>query len=130
MFHNPARVILSADPQWVQIDLEQEALIDAVVVWHYFMQQRVVFDVIVQVSNDPEFETGVTTIFNNDISGETSALAGTTRGTDNAFVGTYHGRQLAANGARGRYVRLWSNGNSDNRMNEYIEVEVFGRPIQ
>lgn len=123
-------VIISPGPQWVQIDLEQEALVDAVVVWHYFMNDRVVNDVIIQVSNDPTFESGVTTIFNNAAEGDTTELAGVGSGTDPAFIGTYHGRQIAGNGARGQYVRLWSNGNSDNRMNEYIEVEVWGRPAQ
>jgi len=28
---------------------------------------------------------------------------------------------------KGRYVRLYSNGNTTNKMNHYIEVEVFGK---
>ena len=28
---------------------------------------------------------------------------------------------------KGRYVRLYSNGNTSNDTNHYIEVEVYGR---
>ena len=52
--------------QWVQIDLEAEAELAAIWMWHYHSQKRAYHDVIVQVSNDPEFATGVTTLFNND----------------------------------------------------------------
>jgi hypothetical protein len=31
-------------------------------------------------------------------------------------------------GTKGRYVRLWSNGNTSVDANHYIEVEVFGTP--
>ena len=116
-------VILSDKPQWVQIDLGASATIDAVVLWHYFKNDRVVFDVIVQVSDDPEFKTGVTTIFNND----TDNTCGQGAGTDKVYIGTYLGKQIAGKGAKGQYVRCWSNGSTDNKMNEYIEVEVWGR---
>ena len=31
-------------------------------------------------------------------------------------------------GAKGRYVRLYSNGNTTNDLNHYVEVEVYGLP--
>lgn len=117
-------VILTKGPQWIQIDLAKSQLVDAVVIWHYFKNDRVVNDVIVQLSDDPEFKTGVTTIFNNDVDN----TAGQGAGTDKAYIGTYHGKQIPGKGTKARYVRCWSNGNTDNKMNEYIEVEVWGRP--
>ncbi len=57
--------------QWVQIDLAKSANIYAVLVWHFHSQARVYRDVMVQVSDDPTFRSGVTTIFNNDFKGET-----------------------------------------------------------
>jgi len=33
-------------------------------------------------------------------------------------------------GARARYVRLYSRGNSANELNHYVEVEVFGRAVK
>jgi hypothetical protein len=116
-------VILSEGPQWVQIDLGASATVDGVVLWHYFKNDRVTFDVIVQVSDDPEFKTGVTTLFNSDVDNS----CGQGAGTDKAYIGTYLGKQIAGNGAKGKFVRCWSNGNTDNKMNEYIEVEVWGR---
>ena len=47
-------------PQWMQIDLGAPAELAAVWVWHYHSQKRAYHDVIVQVSNDPEFASGVT----------------------------------------------------------------------
>jgi len=112
--------------QWVQIDLEDTYFIDAVVFWHFFREDRVYHDVIVQVSNDENFETGVTTLFNNDHDNSSGLGAG----SDRAFIGTNRGKQVAGNGTEARYVRLYSNGNTDNDLNEYIEVQVFGRPLE
>ena len=49
------------------------------------------------------------------------------KGTDKAYVETNKGRVIDGKGAKGRYVRLYSNGNSSNEMNHYIEVEVWGK---
>ena len=111
-------VELGPGRQWVQIDLETNANIYAVMVWHYHAQTRVYFDVVVQVSNDPKFEIGVTTIF-DDTNGS---------GKDRAYLETYQGKLMDAKGVRGRYIRLYSNGNTTSKLNHYIEVEVFGKP--
>lgn len=111
-------VELDPGKQWVQIDLEKEADISAVIVWHFHSQERVYADVVVQVSNDPKFEKDVATIFNNSTDG----------GKDLPYIETYEGKLIDAKSAKGRYVRLYSKGNTTNRMNHYIEVEVFGKP--
>lgn len=110
--------------QWVQIDLEQSADIRAVWLWHFHSQRRAYHDVIVQVSDDPEFKNGVTTIYNNDYDGS----AGMGKGADHPYVESRFGLLVNAKGTKGRYVRLYSNGNTSNDMNHYIEVEVFGIP--
>jgi hypothetical protein len=112
--------------QWVQIDLEQRSEIYAVAVWHYHAQARAYHDVVVQLSDDPEFKQGVTTIFNNDH--DNSSKLG--RGSDPAYVETNRGRVIPANGKVARYVRLYSNGNTSDGLNHYIEVEVHGRPAK
>jgi len=114
--------------QWVQIDLEQSAEIHAVWVWHFHSQQRAYKSVIIQISDDPEFETGVTTIFNNDYEGTDSKEIGISKGRDRPYVETRYGLLVDAKGTKGRFVRLYSNGNTSNEMNHYIEVEVFGIP--
>ena len=38
------------------------------------------------------------------------------------------GKLIDAKGVKGRYVRLYSKGNTTNKLNHYIEVEVFGKP--
>lgn len=110
--------------QWVQIDLGASAKVAAVLVWHFHAQARVYHDVVVQVSDDPEFKSGVTTIFNNDIDNSSGLGAG----KDPAYIETNEGRLIEANGAKGRYVRLSSSGNTTDELNHYVEVEVFGQP--
>ncbi len=110
--------------QWVQIDLEKESDIYAICVWHYHSQKRVYFDVVVQISDDPKFEKNVTTVYNNDASNELGLGAG----KDRPYIETYFGKLIDVNGVKGRYVRLYSKGNTTNKMNHYIEVEVYGKP--
>lgn len=112
--------------QHVTIDLQGEYEIYGVRAWHYHKQPRVYFDVIVQISSDPDFITGVMTIFNNDMDNS----AGLGVGTDMHYVDTSFGEIFDARGLRGRYVRLYSNGNTANDLNHYIEVEVYGRPVE
>ncbi|MDG1242444.1 MAG: hypothetical protein P8R37_07565 [Opitutae bacterium] len=109
--------------QWVQIDLEAEAELAAIWVWHYHSQARAYHDVIVQVSNDPEFATGVTELFNNDY--DNSAEQG--KGSAKPYVDSRYGKLIDAKGTKAQYVRLYSNGNTANDMNHYIEVEVYGK---
>jgi hypothetical protein len=117
-------VELGPGKQWIQIDLENIADIYALMVWHFHSQERVYLDVVVQVSDDPKFETGVTTIYNNDSANELGLGAG----KDRPYIETYQGKLIDAKGVKGRYVRLYSKGNTTNKLNHYIEVEVFGKP--
>jgi hypothetical protein len=109
--------------QWVQIDLEDAYELYAIVFWHYHKTARVYFDVVVQVSNDPEFITDVTTLFNNDIDNS----LGLGVGTDAHFIDKAEGKLVDAKGTKARYVRLYSQGNNLNDYSHYIEVEVYGK---
>ena len=117
-------VELGPGKQWVQIDLARRSNIYAVLLWHFHSQPRVYRDVVVQVSDDPNFRSGVTTIFNNDIHNE----LGLGIGHERNYIETYQGKLIDAKGVAGRYVRLYSNGNTSNKLNHYIEVEVWGKP--
>jgi hypothetical protein len=108
--------------QWVQIDLEQEASLSAIWIWHFHSQKRAYTDVIVTVSNDPEFTDGGTILFNNDYDNS----AGFGKGNDYPYVESRFGKLVDAGGSSARYVRLYSAGNTSNDLNHYIEVEVFG----
>jgi hypothetical protein len=117
-------VELGPGKQWVQIDLARRVNIYAVLVWHFHSQARVYRDVVVQVSDDPTFRSGVMTVFNNDYSNNFGIGAG----KDLSYIETYQGKLIDAKGVAGRYVRLYSNGNTANKLNHYIEVEVWGKP--
>jgi hypothetical protein len=112
--------------QHVTIDLGGRHDIYALVVWHYHQQARVYTDVIVQVADDPDFITGVSTIFNNDHDNS----SGMGVGSDLNYVETSEGKLIDAKGVQGRYVRLFSNGNTANDLNHYIEVAVYGLPAE
>jgi hypothetical protein len=111
--------------QQVTIDLQGRYEIYAIVVWHYHLRPHVYQDVVVQVSDDPEFSDGVETVFNND----TDDSAGLGRGTDRLYIETNEGKLIDTQGVQGRYVRLYSNGNTAGDLNHYIEVQVYGRPV-
>ncbi len=115
-------VELGPAPQWVQIDLGAPYALHAILAWHYHTQARVYRDVIVQVSDDPTFQKGVTTIFNNDHD-NTSKLG---IGKEKEYIEVAEGRLFDPKGVKGRYVRLHSNGNSANDLTHYVEVEVYG----
>lgn len=116
---------LGPSKQWVQIDLGASNALHAILVWHYHSQARVYRDVIVQVSDDSDFLKGVTTIFNNDHDNS----SGLGIGKDKEYIEVAEGRLFDPKGVNARYVRLYSNGNTTNDLNHYVEVEVFGTPL-
>ncbi|MBT8036647.1 MAG: hypothetical protein KJO21_03790 [Verrucomicrobiae bacterium] len=110
--------------QWAQIDLEKSNPLYAILIWHFHSEKRVYHDVIVQVSDDPEFKSGVTTLYNNDYD-DSSGLG---KGSDRPYIESRFGLLVNGKGTKGRYVRLYSRGSTSNEMNHYTEVEVFGKP--
>jgi len=124
---NENMVTLRRGLQWVQIDLQGEYNLYAIVLWHDFSTAVVYRDVIVQVSDDPEFETGVHTLFNNDQSNRSGLGAGTDREYfENPLTG--EGKLVDAKGIKARYVRCYSHGSTDSAWNTYIEIEAYGLP--
>ena len=88
-------------------------------------------DVVVQVADDPDFIEDVKTVFNNDFDNS----SGLGIGKQLEYIDDYRGKLIDAKDAKGepvkgRYVRLYSKGNTSNDMNHYIEVEVFGKPAK
>lgn len=108
--------------QWVQIDLGKRSVIHAVYLWHFFAEARSYRDVLVQVADDAACTQNVHTIYNNDQ--DNSLRLGI--GRDRAYIETHYGKLIDAKGVKGRYVRLYSSGNTANDANHYVEVEVFG----
>jgi hypothetical protein len=84
--------------------------------WHFHSQERVYSDVKVETSNDPKFITGVTTVYDNSPGGPNLQ-----------YIESYKGKLIDLKGNKARYIRCSSKGNTTNKMNHYIEVEVFGQ---
>ncbi len=114
---------LRAGSEWVQIDMGQRSTIYAVLVWHNHADARVYRDVIVQVSDDPDFLESQT-VFSNDYDNS----SGLGIGFDMGYVETSEGKLIDCKGVEARYVRLYTKGNHIDDKNHYTEVEVFGGP--
>ncbi len=114
--------------QYVTVDLGAEYNIYAILVWHYHKEARVYFDVVARVADDPDFITNAKTVFNNDIDNS----AGLGVGKDMHYVETNEGKliDVLSQGIKARYVRLYSNGNTSNDLNHYIEIAVYGKPVE
>jgi hypothetical protein len=112
--------------QWVQVDLGEPFKIYAVAVWHDHRYIQLFKSVIVQVSDDPDFKTGVTTLYNNDADNS----SGLGIGTDRQYFETRYGRIIDGKGVTGRYVRSYTKGSSQSAINVHQEVEVFALPAK
>ncbi len=119
-------VELHRKTQWIQIDLEKEYEIYVIMVWHAHNTPQLYHDVVVQVSNDPDFLNNVSTVYNNDW--ENSSGLGV--GKDKEYFENYEGRLMDAKGVKGRYVRLYSKGSTYSALNRYTEVEVWALPAK
>lgn len=128
-YENDYLTELGSGPQWIQIDLGQPSEIYAVIVWHFHQGDRVYFDFAVRTADDTDFKTNVTTLYNNDYDNS----SGIGIGNDKEYIEKAEGRLVPAfkNGKAtiGRFVRLYSNGNTTDQANHYVEVEVWGKPI-
>ncbi|HEY3856494.1 MAG TPA: hypothetical protein VGO67_19085 [Verrucomicrobiae bacterium] len=119
-------VLLRKGVQWIQIDLGAPSEIYAIVIWHAHDTPKVYHGVIAQVADDAEFTQNVRTLFNND----QKNVDGLGEGTNREYFETNEGKLIEGKGTVARYVRLYSKGSTESRLNEYTEVEVYGRPAK
>ncbi len=117
-------VLMRKGLQWIQFDLGRPYELFAVALWHAHDTPKIYRSVIVQAADDEDFTDNVRTLFNNDIDNSSGLGAG----TDRQYFETFQGKTIDAKGTRARYVRLYSHGSTDSPMNEYTEVELYGRP--
>ena len=117
-------IFLRKGTQYIQMDLGSAHELFAIVLWHAHNTPKVYRDVIVQTADDADFKENVRTLFNNDQDNS----SGVAVGTDREYFETYEGRLIDAKGAKARYIRMYSKGSTESALNEYSEVEVYGRP--
>jgi hypothetical protein len=110
--------------QWVQVDLGRSYSICAIAIWHDHRYVQAMHDVIVQVSDDPEFKTAATTLFNNDADNS----SGLGVGLDREYFETSQGRIIDGKGVRARYVRGYTKGGTLSVLNAWEEIEVYALP--
>ncbi len=110
--------------QWVQVDLEKEYEIHAIVIWHDHRWIQVFRDVVIQISNDPDFTRDVVTVYNNDVDNS----SGLGIGKDKEYFETHEGRIIDCKGVRGRYVRAYTRGSNMSALNCIQEIEVYALP--
>ena len=119
-------VFLRKGTQCVEMDFGGPQEIFAVVVWHAHNMAKVYHDVIVQGTDGPDFSQNVRTLFNNDRDNS----SGLGVGTDREYFETYEGKLINAKGVKARYLRFYSRGSTESALNEYTEIEVYGRPAR
>jgi len=119
-------VEMRSGSQWIQVDLGAPHQIFAVAMWHDHRYVQITRDVILQISNDPEFKNDVHTVFNNDR--DDSSKQGV--GTDKEYFETKWGKVVPVDGVVGRYVRGWTKGTTLTALNCWQELEVYGLPAE
>ncbi|WP_127588437.1 discoidin domain-containing protein [Paenibacillus koleovorans] len=110
------------DIAYAQIDLGALKDVSQIKMWHYYTDGRTYKDVIVQLSQTPDFSSYVTTVFNNDQDNS----AGQGSGSDATYAETSAGKTLMFAPVTARYARFWLGGNSVNGYNHFVELQVFG----
>lgn len=119
-------IYLRKGTQWVQMDFGSPQQIFAVVIWHAHNATKVYHDVIVQTADDQDFLQNVKTIFNND----QDNTSGQGVGTDREYFETNEGKLIDTKGITTRFMRFYSKGSTESALNEYTEIEVYGRPAK
>jgi hypothetical protein len=119
-------IFLRKGTQYVQLDLGSPCEVFAIAIWHAHNTAKVYHDVIVQAADDADFTQGVRAIFNND--NDNSSGLGV--GTDREYFETNEGKLINAKGIKARYLRFYSKGSTESALNEYTEIEVYGRPAK
>ncbi len=117
-------IFMRKGTQYVQMDLGAANEVFAIVVWHAHNAPKVYRDVIVQAADDADFTQNVRTLYNNDQDNSSGLGAG----TDREYFETNEGRLINAKGVKARFLRFYSKGSTESALNEYTEIEVYGRP--
>lgn len=116
-------VLLRKGVQYVQFDLKQPSDLYAIVVWHAHDASKVYRCVVAQIADDAAFTRNVRTVFNNDKENK----AGLGVGADRQYFESYEGKLIPVKGQKAQFVRLYSRGSTESALNEYTEVEVWGK---
>jgi len=127
---------VATGPKWAQVDLGRAYDVERLNVRSDWGSSASVYryarDVVVQLSNDPDFASGVVTVFNND--GDNSSGLGV--GTDAEYLEPADGSGkdiYLSTPVNARYVRFWANGHIRvngqlNLVNTPIEIEAYADP--
>ena len=122
-----ACVEIGPDKQYVQIDLNTNAVIYAIRMWHYHSfvpDVDVPKDVVVQVASDSTFTNSVGTVFNCDADN----TLGLGQGNDMPFGTSKFGKTVYVNARPARFVRVYGRGSHLSPMTRFVEIEVDGVP--
>lgn len=119
-------VLLRKGVQNITFDLGKSAELYAIIIWHAHDSSKVYRSVVVQIADDAAFTKNVRTVFNND--NENKAEQGV--GTDKQYFEQHYGKRIVLKGDKAQFVRLWSRGSTESALNEYTEVEVWGKPAK
>jgi hypothetical protein len=126
--YSESYVEIGPGKQYVQIDLQTNATIYAIWVWHNYAWVPDVFvprDVVVQATTDATFTNTVYTVFNCD----KDNTLGFGKGSDMPFGTSKFGKLIHVNAVTGRFVRVYGRGDNQLEMSRFVEIEVHGLPV-
>jgi hypothetical protein len=119
-------IFLRRGTQYVQMDLGSPYELFAIVIWHAHNTAKVYHDVIVQTADDAGFTKNARIIFNNDQ--DNSSKLGI--GMEREYFETHQGKLIDPKGAKAQFIRFYTKGSTEGALNEYTEIEVYGRAVK
>lgn len=99
-------------PNWVQVDLRIENMIDTIKIWHYWGDGRIYHENKVALSR-----TG-------DFLGEEIIVFDTIK-KDSEYPETSAGKTISFRPVKARYIRAYINGSNVNQWNHWVELQAF-----
>jgi hypothetical protein len=99
-------------PQWVQIDLDDDYLIDTIKIWHYYADGRTYHDNKIALSDKGDFLGEEVVVFD-------------TNGDDEEYQETPEGKIINFEPVSARYIRAWVGGNTVNQWSHWVEIQAF-----
>ena len=103
------------------LDLGGQYYIGGLSVWRNFSDGRTYNNVVFEIAQVSDFSNS-TIVFNNDAAN----FHGLGVGADAQYAETSAGKLVKFAPVPGRYIRIWSNGNTVNAGNHLTEIEVYG----
>ena len=113
--------------RYVQVDLGDEYELNKIHLTRYFGDSRTYGPTVIELSKNEDF-TEKTQVFNSDKAGTVHNLG---EGKDELYTETAEGKEVTFEKATARYIRVYVNGQANNKSSSdhIVELEAYGVKI-